>query len=79
MLLDKLFLAFQIILIITNFWTTYKFSLSKLYDELINDKCPINLSFSVHDNISWQIMSEWLIQMTNYKFTIRHLIGYNLS
>ena len=34
----------------------------KLHDELMNDECSINLSFSVHDNVTWQIISEWLMK-----------------
>ena len=35
---------------------TYKFSLLKLHDELMNDKYHVLLSFSVNDNIARQIM-----------------------
>ena len=64
MILGELFLAFQINFHHHKYFHDLKVSLLKI--ELMDDKCAINLSFSVHDNIAWQIkwqiMSEWQIR-----------------
>ena len=51
MMLDALLLAWQINFHHHKYFHDLKFSLLKLHGELMNDKCAINLSFSVHDNI----------------------------
>ena len=68
MMLYELFLAFQINFHHHKYIHDLKFPLSKiLHDELMNDECAINLSFSVHDNITWWI--KWqIMSVTNSNF-----------
>ena len=48
-----------------------------MHDELMNDECSINLSFSVHDNVTWQITMNYDKINDKLWFIICHFISHS--